>query len=336
MLMSLKVRGQTSRAFNSALLLIVMMRRTYLKGGIKISELGFGAWQLGVESGWQAVSSDEADRMIRTALDEGINFFDTAPNYGHGTSESRLGNVLGSLDRGTIVVNSKFGRLDTGEVDFSADLIRGSVERSLKRLKMEYLDSVIIHSPPAELLDGNKNDHYDVLERLVEEGKILAYGASVDAQDEITTLLTTTNAKVIQSFFNILHQDCTGAFDMVNEKGATVIAKIPFDSGWLTGKYSAASQFTGVRARWSEDEIEQRAELVDRVVQILGDEVPLITAALLFCTSFEEVSTVIPGAVSVAQLQSNIRSMQDSLDPALRDALVTFFEQEVRALRLPC
>lgn len=312
-----------------------MNYRPYLQDGIVVSELGFGAWQLGVDSGWKSVSDVEADRMIRTALDEGINFFDTAPNYGHGTSESRLGNVLGSLDRGTIVVNSKFGRLDTGEVDFSADLIRGSVERSLKRLKMDYLDSVIIHSPPAELLDGNKNDHYDVLERLVEEGKILAYGASVDAQDEITTLLTTTNAKVIQSFFNILHQDCTGAFDMVNEKGATVIAKIPFDSGWLTGKYSAASQFTGVRARWSEDEIEQRAELVDRVVQILGDEVPLITAALLFCTSFEEVSTVIPGAVSVAQLQSNIRSMQDSLDPALRDALVTFFEQEVRALRLP-
>lgn len=312
-----------------------MNNRTYLKGGIKVSELGFGAWQLGVESGWQAVSSDEADRMIRTALDEGINFFDTAPNYGHGTSELRLGNVLGSLDRGTIVVNSKFGRLDTGEVDFSADLIQGSVERSLKRLKLDYLDSVIIHSPPADLLDGNKNDHYEVLERLVEEGKILAYGASVDAQDEIKTLLTTTNAKVIQSFFNILHQDCIGAFDLVQEKGATVIAKIPFDSGWLTGKYSATSQFTGVRARWSEDEIRQRAELVDRVGQILGNEVPLISAALLFCTSFEQVSTVIPGAVSVAQLQSNIRSMRDSLDPAVRESLVQFFEEEVRALRLP-
>ena len=312
-----------------------MNYRPYLQDGIEVSELGFGAWQLGVDSGWKSVSDLEAERMVRAALDEGINFFDTAPNYGHGTSESRLGNVLGSLDRGTIVVNSKFGRLDTGEVDFSADLIRGSVERSLKRLKMDYLDSVIIHSPPAELLDGNRNGHYEVLEGLVEEGKILAYGASVDAQEEITTLLTTTNAKVIQSFFNILHQDCTGAFDMVKERGATVIAKIPFDSGWLTGKYSATSQFAGVRARWSEDEIRQRAELVERVGEILGDAVPLISAALLFCTSFEEVSTVIPGAVSVAQLQGNIRSMQDALDPALRESLVAFYEQEVRALRLP-
>ncbi|MDA0946454.1 MAG: aldo/keto reductase, partial [Bacteroidetes bacterium] len=66
-----------------------------------------------------------------------------------------------------------------------------------------------------------------------------------------------------------------------------------------------------------------------------GGEVSLISAALLFCTSFEEVSTVIPGAVSVAQLKGNIRAMRETLDPALRDALMQFFEQEVRALRLP-
>lgn len=166
----------------------------YLQDGIEISELGFGAWQQGIESGWKAVSDAEAERMIRTALDHGINFFDTAPNYGMGTSEERLGKVFKSLDRSKVVINSKFGRLDNGEVDFSSSLIRGSVERSLKRLNVECLDSVIIHSPPAELLDGNRNDHYEILERLQEEGKIKAYGASVDFEDEINTLLNTTNA----------------------------------------------------------------------------------------------------------------------------------------------
>ena len=70
-----------------------MNTRNYLQDGIEISELGFGAWQLGVESGWKAVSDSEAEKMIRTALDRGINFFDTAPNYGMGTSEERLGTV---------------------------------------------------------------------------------------------------------------------------------------------------------------------------------------------------------------------------------------------------
>ena len=198
----------------------------YLEGGID-SELGFGAWQLGVDSGWKAVTEGEAERMIRTALDRGINFYDTAPNYGNGTSEERLGKVFKTLDRESIVINSKFGRLDNGIVDFGSEHIRGSVERSLKRLNVDYLDSVIIHSPPREFLDGNKNDHYEILERLQEEGKVKAYGASVDAEDEIKTLLTTTNAKVIQSFFNILHQDCVGAFELVEAKGATVMPKSP-------------------------------------------------------------------------------------------------------------
>ena len=76
----------------------------------------------------------------------------------------------------------------------------------------------------------------------------------MDFEDEINTLLNTTNAKVIQSFFNILHQDCTRSFDLIQAKGATVIAKIPFDSGWLTGKYkqtacSPASVTGGLRTR---------------------------------------------------------------------------------------
>lgn len=312
-----------------------MDHRRYLEGGIEVSELGFGAWQLGVESGWKAVSEVEADRMIRTALDNGINFFDTAPTYGHGTSEARLGKVLGSLDRSKIVINSKFGRLDDGTVDFSAGAIRGSVERSLKRLQVDCLDSVIIHSPPRELLDGNKNDHYDILERLQDEGKIRAYGASVDFASEITTLLTTTGAKVIQSFFNILHQDCKAAFDNVEAHGAVVIAKIPFDSGWLTGKYTADSTFEGVRSRWSTEDIRMRAGLVDRVREIVGNDASLTSAALSFCTSFDAVSTVIPGAVSVEQLQANLEAIQHPLHPDMRAALESLYEREVRDLNLP-
>lgn len=307
----------------------------YLQDGIEISELGFGAWQLGIESGWKAVSDAEAERMIRTALDHGINFFDTAPNYGMGTSEERLGKVFKSLDRSKVVINSKFGRLDNGEVDFSSSLIRGSVERSLKRLNVERLDSVIIHSPPAELLDGNRNDHYEILERLQEEGKIKAYGASVDFEDEINTLLNTTNAKVIQSFFNILHQDCTRSFDLIQAKGATVIAKIPFDSGWLTGKYNADSVFTGVRDRWSVEEKRSRAGLVDRVKEIVSEHPSLVSAALTFCTSFDAVSTVIPGVVSEKQLLDNLAAMKTPLDAELVANLQTFYDQKVRALKLP-
>ena len=184
-----------------------MKYRKYLEEGIKVSEIGFGAWQLGVDSGWRTVTEKEAVEMVHMALDNGINFFDTAPNYGNGTSETRLGKVLKNVDRSKIVINTKFGRLDNGIVDFDSKHIVKSIESSLRRLKTDYVDSAIIHSPPIEILDGNQNDHYEILEKLQDEGKIIEYGASIDFFDEIKTLIQTTNAKVIQAFFNIFHQE---------------------------------------------------------------------------------------------------------------------------------
>ena len=312
-----------------------MKYKKYLSNGIKVSEVGFGAWQLGIDSGWKTISEKDSEAMICTALDNGINFFDTAPNYGNGTSESRLGNVFKNIDRSKIVVNTKFGRLDNGTVDFDSKHIISSIEKSLSRLNIDYLDSVIIHSPPIELLDGNKNDHYEILEKLQDQGKIIAYGASIDFYDEIKILLDTTNAKVLQPLFNILHQDAKKAFALTKQNNVAVIAKIPLDSGWLTGKYDSNSHFTGVRSRWTQEEKLQRSKLVDRVKEIVGEKHSLVTSALSFCTSFEEVSTVIAGAISKQQLIHNIEAMKSPIAESTRNKLVSFYENEVEKLNLP-
>ena len=312
-----------------------MKYKKYLSNGIKVSEVGFGAWQLGIDSGWKTISEKDSEAMICTALDNGINFFDTAPNYGNGTSESRLGNVFKNIDRSKIVINTKFGRLDNGTVDFDSKHIISSIEKSLSRLNIDYLDSVIIHSPPIELLDGNKNDHYEILEKLQDQGKIIAYGASIDFYDEIKILLDTTNAKVLQPLFNILHQDAKKAFALTKQNNVAVIAKIPLDSGWLTGKYDSNSHFKGVRSRWTQEEKLQRSKLVDRVKEIVGEKHSLVTSALSFCTSFEEVSTVIPGAISKQQLIHNIEAMKSPIAESTRNELVSFYENEVEKLNLP-
>jgi aryl-alcohol dehydrogenase-like predicted oxidoreductase len=312
-----------------------MKYKKYLSNGIKVSEVGFGAWQLGIDSGWKTISEKDSEAMICTALDNGINFFDTAPNYGNGTSESRLGNVFKNIDRSKIVINTKFGRLDNGTVDFDSKHIINSIEKSLSRLNIDYLDSVIIHSPPIELLDGNKNDHYEILEKLQDQGKIIAYGASIDFYDEIKILLDTTNAKVLQPLFNILHQDAKKAFALTKQNNVAVIAKIPLDSGWLTGKYDSNSHFTGVRSRWTQEEKLQRSKLVDRVKEIVGEKQSLVASALSFCTSFEEVSTVIPGAISKQQLIHNIEAMRNPIAESTRNELVSFYENEVEKLNLP-
>ncbi len=312
-----------------------MNYKKYLANGIHVSELGFGAWQLGIDSSWKTVDDKEANSMIHTALDNGINFFDTAPNYGNGTSELRLGKVFKDLDRSTIVINTKFGRLDDGTVDFDAKHIRGSIEKSLQRLKVDYLDSAIIHSPPLALLDGNKNDHYEVLEKLQDEGKIIAYGASIDFYDEIKLFVETTNAKVIQPLFNIFHQDAKRAFDLTKENEVALIAKIPFDSGWLTGKYDANSQFEGVRARWSHEDKAVRAALVEKVRHIIEDRYSFPQAALSFCTAYDAISTVIPGAVSTQQLRNNIKAISHPLDEDTRKLFEDLYTNEVKELNLP-
>ena len=184
-----------------------------LKESPAVSEIGLGAWQLGVNSGWLGLTDKEAQNMVEKALDLGVNFFDTAPNYGLGTGESRLGKGLQGADRDKIVINTKFGHTDTGETNYEANYIRQSLEGSLTRMKIDYVDSIIIHNPPFAYLDGNKNDHYEILEKLREEGKIRAYGASLDTAAEMKVLMETTGSEVIEACFNILHQDAAKAFD---------------------------------------------------------------------------------------------------------------------------
>lgn len=312
-----------------------MNYRDYTKNIQKVSEIGLGTWQLGNDFCWKAVSEKEATNIVEKSFEKGINFFDTAPNYGLGTSEERLGKILKNHTRDTFVINTKFGHNHLGKTDYRSETIRKSLEGSLKRLQMDFVDSLIIHNPPIHFLDGNQNDHYEILEKLIQEGKIKAYGASLDTYEEMKLLLETTNAKVIEAFFNILHQDARNIFDTSQQNDVGIIVKIPLDSGWLSGKYHAESVFTDIRNRWSSMDIQTRAHLVDKIKNILNCSDNLVQKALSFCLSYEAVSTVIPGAVSVAQLESNLKSLNTPITEEERIKLEEFYLNEVKHLHLP-
>jgi len=312
-----------------------MKYNKYIKDAPLVSEIGLGAWQLGNDSSWKGMSEKDAVGMVQRSLEYGINFFDTAPNYGNGTSEERLGKALKGKDRSKIVINTKFGRSTSGITDFSSGYIRESLEGSLKRLRVDCIDSILIHSPPFGHLDGNKNDHYEILERLIDEGKIKAYGASLDTYEEMKLFMNTTNAKVIEIFFNILHQDASRAFDLAKEKELGIIVKIPLDSGWLTGKYNGESTFHDIRSRWARQDIQTRAHLVNRVKEIVRAKDDLAQKAISFCLGYDAVSTVIPGNVNLTQLKSNIESINNPISRELIEKLEDFYRNEVKQLKLP-
>jgi len=312
-----------------------MKYNPFINNSPPVSEIGLGAWQLGENTGWESLSEKDAIELVKKSVDLGVNFFDTAPNYGLGTSEIRLGKALKGTERESIVINTKFGHNASGELNYSSDVIRESLEGSLLRLQVEYVDSFIIHSPPFEILDGNKNDHYEILERLKDEGKIRAYGASVDTPEEMKLFMNTTSGKVIEAFFNILHQETAAAFPLAKENGVKVIAKIPLDSGWLSGKYNEESTFDDIRERWSREDIQTRAKLVRQLKELMGEERDLAKTAIAFCGAYDAVATVIPGNKNISQLKNNVESVNQPLPDELVLKLEKFYQDEVKNLNLP-
>ena len=312
-----------------------MLYNPYIESSPAVSEIGIGAWQLGEGSAWMSMSEAEAIELVHRALDLGVNFFDTAPNYGMGSSEVRLGKALKKCERDKVVINTKFGHQASGEFNFESSAIRESLEGSLRRLGTEYVDSLILHNPPKAYLNGNQTDHYEVLEKLVEEGKIRAYGASLDSFDEMKVLMETTGSKVIEAFFNILFQDTARAFDMAKERGVSIIAKIPLDSGWLSGKYTAETEFQDIRSRWSPEDKKLRARLVERVKEIIPNPDQLAQSAIAFCSAFDAVATVIPGNKNIRQLEANVESTNLKLSAETLNRLTAFYREEVAPLGLP-
>ena len=310
-----------------------MRKRELGSTALAVSEIGFGTWQLGNKKDWKGASREEGIELVHQALDLGCNFFDTAPNYGSGNSEKILGAALKDK-REDVVISTKFGHFPDGSVDYDADLIRGSVENSLEELQTDYLDSLLLHNPPFEALKGD-TDHFDVLEELKEEGKIKAYGASVDTSEEILAVMNNSNAEVIEVMFNILYQEPRKVFAKAKEEGVGLIIKVPLDSGWLTGKYDQDSEFGGIRSRWSQDVIERRAELVDQVREIKDDEVEMVDEALRYILSYPEVSTVIPGIRNEKQLQQNLTANDDKLSNEKKKEYEEFYDENLAGDELP-
>ncbi|WP_423188444.1 aldo/keto reductase [Alkalibacterium sp. f15] len=310
-----------------------MKKRMMGNTGIEVSEVGFGAWQLGNETDWGKMADEDAIGLVHEALEAGCNFFDTAPNYGFGKSEELLGKALKGR-RDQVVISSKCGHHTDDVQSFEPEKLLESVEGSLKRLNTDYLDSLLLHNPPFSALDQH-SPQFEMLEKLKKQGKIRAYGASVDTAKEINALLDKTNSQIIEVMFNAFYQEPLPAMKRAYDEGVGLIVKVPLDSGWLTGKYDANTTFTGIRSRWSKEDIKKRAELVDKVRGIIGEDESMVKVALQYILSFKEISTVIPGAKNSQQLQQNLSASKELLSEDMMQALRGLWIEEIKGKSLP-
>ncbi len=296
--------------------------------------IGFGTAPLG---GFRVpVSEDDAAAAVEAALEVGYRYFDTAPLYGYGLAERRLGRAL--KGRGADVkVSTKVGRIldeeaprppgdlfagDRGAAtfDFSADGVRRSLQASFERMDCSYVDVAFIHDPDDHARQA-LTEAYPALERLRAEGAVGAIGVGMNRPALPARFVTETDIDVvlIAGRYTLLDREAEeGLFGAAMARGVHLVAGGVYNSGVLTGT-AGRQMFDYVPAS---PEILERTERLRQVCE--GFDVPLPAAAAQFVARHEAVGTVLIGAGSAREVVENWehlhRTVPDGLWPALEGA----------------
>jgi aryl-alcohol dehydrogenase-like predicted oxidoreductase len=311
-----------------------MQYRSLGNTGIRVSEIGFGAWAIGgamdvagFPVGWSNTSDEDSRNAIRRAFDLGVNFYDTADIYGHGRSESLLGLVL-SRKREDVVIATKVGNVKTSvgdhRKDFSKQHIFYAIDGSLRRLRTDYVDLYQLHNPT--IADLEREEIQEAMEMLQSLGKIRFWGVSVSLPQDGLEIIRRRWGYALQVLYNVLNQaPAAELFPLAKERGYGIIARVPLASGLLTGKFRADTSFAAndVRQNFLTPRRLQEALLrVDEVKSIVGPSARTLSeAALGFVLADDAVSTVIPGARNARQVEQNAAASGFELPPNVMERL---------------
>jgi D-threo-aldose 1-dehydrogenase len=318
---------------------------------VHVTELSFGGAAIG--NLFTEVSDDDARAAIDAAWDGGIRAFDTAPHYGLGLSECRLGDALRHRPRDEYVISTKVGRLlepagvpgacgpgaggtvgrDTEgfavparyvrRFDYSADGVRRSLEASLVRLGLDRVDIALIHDPD-DHGEQALREAYPALERLRTEGTVRAIGVGMNRAGLLTRFVTDTDVDAVLVAGRYTLLDKTAARELLPaalRRGVSVIAGGVFNSGVLAGPVAGAAYDYHA----APDELVQRAMRLAETCARFG--VPLRAAAARFPLTHPAVASVLIGARSAAEITDALRLRAVDIPAALWDSLATADER---------
>ena len=292
-----------------------MKERQFGNTDLTVSEVGFGAWGIGgpamagdVPIGWGNVDDSISIKSLKTAVDRGMNFIDTADFYGLGHSEKLIGSTFGNSSE--VIIATKVGhRLAKDKsiyLDYSKDHILKACDESLKRLDREVIDYYQLHSAKLEHLE--KGECIEAMEELKEKGKIRYWGISLSTYNpfpEAEFIIKNKLGSGFQLVFNVINQRALSLLDMVTNNGFGIIARMPLQFGLLTGKFDANKKFQENDHR----QFRLKPEVLERAIDELGEvwelcdnyEISKTALSLSFILSFPQISTVIPGIKTPAQ-----------------------------------
>ncbi len=311
-----------------------MFKRRLGRSNLEVSAMGLGCWAIGgpwdwLEAdgstepvGWGQVDDAESIRAIHYALDTGINFFDTAANYGCGHSERILSQALAGR-RDKVILATKFGYIVNEEKRIVAETeevvprIRQECEDSLRRLQTDYIDLYQFHVnkyPPEKAAEVQ-----DVLETLVAEGKIRWYGWSTDNPEGARVFAQGQHCTAIQHVLNMGY-DVPQMLAVCEEYDQASINRTCLGMGMLTGKFSRDTTFpeNDVRHDWDLQAERptknlQRIEAVRKMFADAGEVRTQAQIALAWIWTRRDRTIPIPGFKTVAQVKENIQAMEFGL-----------------------
>ncbi len=297
-----------------------MKYRTLGKTGLKVSEISLGTWQLGGKWG-EKFNYETAETILAKAIDKGVNFIDTADVYNEGLSEKAIGKFLKKTSQ-KIYVATKAGRRlvpHTAE-GYNRKKIVGFVNDSLKNMDLEAIDLIQLHCPPIEVY--SKPEMFGILDELVSEGKVINYGVSVEKVEEALKAIQYPNLATVQIIYNMFrHKPAEEFFIKARDKNIGIIARVPLASGMLTGKFKKDTVFSRGDHRFFNREgqafdkgetfsgvpYEVGLEAVEELKKVFP-EGRLAQYALRWILMSDCISSVIPGASRVSQIEDNVEA----------------------------
>ena len=287
-------------------------KRALGSSGVDVSEVGFGAWTLGLDW-WGKVDAAQSRRLVDHAIDRGITFFDTADTYGAGVGEERLGEALAGR-RDEVTIGTKFGYDITIPHDQSSHserpqrwdpaFIRERCEASLQRLRTDVIDLYELHNPRMGQIKDD--DIFDVCEALKREGKIRSYGVALGPaigwEAEGVLALRERSVDVVQTVFNVLEQEPGNTF-IANANGASIIARVPHASDALMGTYTVDTVFpaTDHRSFRKREWLLRALRKVEQLDPLLEGRT-IAQVAIAWLLANPAVSSVLPTATTEEQI----------------------------------
>ncbi|MBB6473836.1 aldo/keto reductase [Sphaerisporangium rubeum] len=320
-----------------------MEERVLGRTGRRVGVVGLGAWQLGAD--WGEVGEDEALATLRAAVDAGVSFVDTADVYGDGRSEQIVGRLL--KERPGVTVATKMGRRVPQEPSaYTLDNFRAWNDRSRRNLGVGTLDLVQLHCPPTPVYSTQAV--YDALDTLVAEGRVAAYGVSVETCEEALTAIARPGVATVQIILNAFRlKPLERVLPAAAEAGVGVIARVPLASGLLSGRYSLDTAFGpddhrrfnrhgeafDVGETFSGVDYATGLAAVERLRPLVPEGMTMAQFALRWIVDQHGVSVVIPGARNPEQARSNVAAAAfPPLDAETRTAVAAVYDELIRPL----